>query len=251
MRAGVGVAAVVARTSAARSVSTTCRATSLRWHRAENHHQPIISAEMSAEAEQVLIAAATPRPPLRRPLGLPARRADLLHPLRPALPGNLRPRGPLHLPLLHLLRQAALRHHQLRDQVEQGVIDSMLVTLARIDLIDAALDAALGEATAQRAAHTAELAAVETEIGKAEASIDRYPTAFENGTMSEATCVPRVDALGRKTAELRNRRDELGLLMDETRHRCVPPANTSTPCATTSEARSASRSPTLQALLKP
>jgi site-specific DNA recombinase len=101
------------------------------------------------------------------------------------------------------------------DQVEQGVIDSMLATLARTDLIDAALGDAHDEAAAERVTHTAELGAVETEIAKTEAAIDRYLTAFENGSMPETTCAPRVDALSRKTAELRSRRDELALLIDE------------------------------------
>jgi site-specific DNA recombinase len=92
----------------------------------------------------------------------------------------------------------------------------MLATLARTDLIDAALGDAHDEAAAERAAHTSELTAVETEIAKTEAAIDRYLTAFENGTMPEATCAPRVESLSRATAELRSRRDEPGLLIDET-----------------------------------
>jgi len=59
------------------------------------------------------------------------------------------------------------------DQVEQGVIGSLLATLARTDLIDAALGGVHDEAAAERAAHTDELAAVETEIAKTEAGIDR------------------------------------------------------------------------------
>lgn len=57
---------------------------------------------------------------------------------------------------------------------------------------------------------------VETEIAKTEAAIDRYLSAFENNTMPETTCGPRVEALSRKATELRQRRDELGLLIDDT-----------------------------------
>jgi hypothetical protein len=44
--------------------------------------------------------------------------------------------------------------------------------------------------------------------------------------MPESTCAPRVEKLSRISGELRSRRDELGLLIDETPPRSVPPVNT-------------------------
>jgi site-specific DNA recombinase len=54
-----------------------------------------------------------------------------------------------------------------------------------------------------------ELAAIRTEIDQAEAAIDRYLGAFEAGTLPEAQCGKRVQALGAKMAELRARELEL------------------------------------------
>lgn len=56
-----------------------------------------------------------------------------------------------------------------------------------------------------------------------EAAIDRYLIAFENSSMPEATSAPRIQTLSRQTTELKHRRDELGLLIDET-----PPSMTPT-----------------------
>ncbi|MBT8225768.1 MAG: hypothetical protein KJO75_09760, partial [Dactylosporangium sp.] len=61
-----------------------------------------------------------------------------------------------------------------------------------------------------------ELAAVETELTRTNDAIDRYLTAFENGTMPEQTCGPRISALADKTKQLTRRRDELTLLLAET-----------------------------------
>jgi hypothetical protein len=81
--------------------------------------------------------------------------------------------------------------------------------------VSTALDGAHTELDTQRTEYTDELTAVERELAKTEAAIDRYLTAFENGTMSEDTCAPRVEKLASQAADLRARRDELGLLLDE------------------------------------
>jgi len=99
------------------------------------------------------------------------------------------------------------------DQLEAGVIDSLLATLANTDLIDTAT--AHAELATQHRHRAAELSAIDTELAKTQASIDRYLTAFEAGTMPEATCAPRVAGLADKQAELRNRRDELDLLLHD------------------------------------
>ena len=165
---------------------------------------------------------------------------------------------PVHLPLLHLLHPAPVRRATCpaerlpADQVEHAVLDSLLATLARTDLIDAALADAHDEHAADRAAHTTELAAVETELVKTEAAIDRYLTAFENQTMPEATCAPRIRALSDKATELKARRDELGLLLDDTPTAPPRPSPaTSTPCATASATTDGDALPeTVQALLQ-
>jgi DNA-binding transcriptional MerR regulator len=59
-----------------------------------------------------------------------------------------------------------------------------------------------------------ELAATETDLTKAEEAIERYLLAFENGSMPEATCSQRVQALAEKAAELREHRADLNAEAD-------------------------------------
>ena len=194
-----------------------------RWYRADEHHPPLITEKLFAEAEQILIARGddhTHRVAARSDYPL----AGLIfcaHCGKRYQGTSARGNRYTYRYYTCFTRQrygttGCAAERLPAEQVERGVIDSMLATLARTDLIEAALGEAQDEATADRATHTSELAAVETEIAKTEAAIGRYLTAFENGTMPEATCAPRVDALSRKTAELRSRRDELALLIDET-----------------------------------
>ena len=60
-----------------------------------------------------------------------------------------------------------------------------------------------------RAHRRAELATVEAEIASARAAIDRYLTAFENGTMNDTTCAPRIATLEAKIIQLDVCREEL------------------------------------------
>jgi site-specific DNA recombinase len=50
---------------------------------------------------------------------------------------------------------------------------------------------------------------ITAELAKANTAVERYFTAFENGTMSEDTAAPRLDKLSTKIKQLRQRRDEL------------------------------------------
>ncbi|MGH3520856.1 MAG: zinc ribbon domain-containing protein [Haloechinothrix sp.] len=108
------------------------------------------------------------------------------------------------------------------DQLEQGVLTSLLDTLACSDLIEQGLANTTADANDRRAAYTEEFDALEREITKNEDALDRYLTAFENGTMDEKVCSPRVEKLASKLTELRQRRDELGLLIDETAIPALP-----------------------------
>ncbi|HSH59220.1 MAG TPA: hypothetical protein VK988_06175 [Acidimicrobiales bacterium] len=102
------------------------------------------------------------------------------------------------------------------------MLDALLKTYGRSDLCDRAVRAAATHANDGRDLHAAELAAVEAEVGKAEASIERYLRAFEDNTMPEARCSERVRVLGKELAALRARRDELGDALDATA--AVPPS---------------------------
>jgi site-specific DNA recombinase len=55
---------------------------------------------------------------------------------------------------------------------------------------------------------------IASDLAKANAAVERYFTAFENGTMSEDTAAPRLDKLSTKIKQLRQRRDELSEELD-------------------------------------
>lgn len=97
------------------------------------------------------------------------------------------------------------------DQLEAKTLDALLATLARTDLLDAAIAAH----TAHRDAYADELTAVDTELGKINAAIDRYLTAFENGILDETTVGQRIQNHADKARQLRARRAELADLIAE------------------------------------
>ena len=70
-----------------------------------------------------------------------------------------------------------------------------------------------------------ELTAVEAEVRKADEAMDRYFQAFEAGSMSEADCAPRLQALRRQLSELAERRAELMAQMDDEDDEPLPTAS--------------------------
>jgi site-specific DNA recombinase len=101
------------------------------------------------------------------------------------------------------------------DQLETKTIDALLDTLTRTDLIDAAVAAHTARRDHHRTARADELAAVDAELDKTNAAIDRYLTAFENGNLDEDTCGQRVQTHASKATQLRARRAELADLLAE------------------------------------
>ncbi len=63
--------------------------------------------------------------------------------------------------------------------------------------------------------HQGELRALDAELAKVDAGIDRYLRAFETGAMPEALCGERVKALGAQATALRARREQLADEMDD------------------------------------
>ena len=102
------------------------------------------------------------------------------------------------------------------DAVDAAVLDALAgFYRTRHDLI---ADAITHEQTQHRAAHAdrhAELATVDNEMTKTGVAIDRYLTAFERGTMDEELVADRLTELRAKTKQLRVRRDELALALDD------------------------------------
>jgi site-specific DNA recombinase len=60
---------------------------------------------------------------------------------------------------------------------------------------------------------------VERELGNIASALDRYLTAFENGTLDETTCGHRVQALPERATQLTNHHQQIATTADQQ----VPP----------------------------
>jgi site-specific DNA recombinase len=76
-------------------------------------------------------------------------------------------------------------------------------------LIRDAVEQAFVALEADRPRREADLSAVCQEVRQTQAALYKYLTAFENGSMPEAVCAPRVEELGVKLRGLEARRGEL------------------------------------------
>ena len=100
------------------------------------------------------------------------------------------------------------------ELLEQAVIEALLEAYADHDLVEAAIAEAQKRAAEAQPGFKEELAGLESQIKRAEASIDRYFTAFEVGTMTEKVCAPRLAALSEKLGQLRTRRAEPSAMVE-------------------------------------
>ncbi|MFL6140390.1 MAG: zinc ribbon domain-containing protein [Labedaea sp.] len=102
------------------------------------------------------------------------------------------------------------------DAVDAAILDALATFYrTRHDLIADAIAAGQAQHRAAHANRHAELATVEAEMTKIVQAIDRYLAAFERGTMDEDLVADRLTALRTTTKQLRIRRDELTLALDE------------------------------------
>jgi site-specific DNA recombinase len=192
------------------------------WYTADPHHPPIIDPDLFDTAEQILHErgedhahrAANSSVYLlagdvvcdlcgKRYLGTAAH--GKLYRYRYYTCYTRQKHGPDHCPAERLPA----------DQLETKIIDALLATLARTDLIDAAITAHTAHRDTHRAAHTDQLTAVDAELAKTNAAIDRYLLAFENGTLNEATVGHRLQTHADKARQLRARHAELADLIAE------------------------------------
>ncbi len=95
------------------------------------------------------------------------------------------------------------------DQLDEAILATLLDTFARTDLAEQATRVIRSQAADVRDRSEGEIAAIHAEIDKTEAAIERYLGAFEAGTLPEAQCGRRVQALGAKIVELQARELEL------------------------------------------
>lgn len=96
------------------------------------------------------------------------------------------------------------------DELEAAVFAALVDLYADPDLIRAATAARRQAAADGAHKHEQELAAVEAELRKTEASVERYMLAFENGSLTDDMFGARVQELAGKAKALRARQAELG-----------------------------------------
>ncbi len=82
------------------------------------------------------------------------------------------------------------------DELDAAVIDAPHFTYERTHLFDKAVTAARRRVKAPQANHAQELAFIDAEAAKAEDAIERYPGAFESGTLWESQCGTPLQKLG-------------------------------------------------------
>jgi site-specific DNA recombinase len=99
--------------------------------------------------------------------------------------------------------------------LDEAVVHSLLAAYEDTDLLANAVAEAHGRAQLGHVRHEGELAALDAELAKVDASIDRYLRAFETGAMPGALSGERVKVLGSQSTALRVRREALSDEMDE------------------------------------
>ncbi len=89
--------------------------------------------------------------------------------------------------------------------------DQLADLLSREDDIREEIQHAFAELQAEGPKRDAELERLDAELRNTNATLDRYFQAFENGTMPEQACAPRIAKLTRRLSELEARRTELAI----------------------------------------
>lgn len=93
--------------------------------------------------------------------------------------------------------------------LEAAVLDQLTGLLQQTDLIRDAIHQAAADLDADRPHWEQERQALDAEIARTDAALERYFHAFENGTMPEQLCGQRIDTLSRQLSGLKARREEL------------------------------------------
>ncbi len=104
-------------------------------------------------------------------------------------------------------------------ELEDRVVESLLDTLARRELLEDALERWGEIVERSRPRRERELAGVEARIRKAQGALDRYFQAFEQGRLREEVCTRRIEELSAELTSLDARRSDLAEEVSES-----PPA---------------------------
>ena len=101
------------------------------------------------------------------------------------------------------------------EELEQAILEQLHTLLAREDQVRQVITEAFAELDAQRPKREAEVARLDAELRKLNDTLDRYFRAFEEQTMPEQACAPRIAKLTRRLSELEARRAELTADQDD------------------------------------
>lgn len=93
--------------------------------------------------------------------------------------------------------------------LEAAVLDQLSGLLRQTGLVHDAIREAAADLDADRPRWEEERRQLDAEIARADAALDRYFRAFEDGTMPEKLCGERIDTLSRQRSGLKARREEL------------------------------------------
>jgi site-specific DNA recombinase len=95
------------------------------------------------------------------------------------------------------------------EAIEEAVLKGLVALLEDGALINEAVRRARERAGATRRLVETEIDGIQHELSSIDQAIDRYLASFEQGSLPEALCGPRLRALGDQAVRLRARRDEL------------------------------------------
>ena len=109
------------------------------------------------------------------------------------------------------------------EALDDAVVAALLAAYEDSDLFTRAVAEAQEKALGGRTRQEGELSALDAELAKAEAGIDRYLRAFETGSMPEEVCGERVKTLAAQATALRARRQEVADQIEEVDLTCATP----------------------------
>ncbi len=101
------------------------------------------------------------------------------------------------------------------EALDDAVLGSLLAAYDHVELFTTAVEEAQRRARLGQDRHQGELRALDAELARVDAGIDRYLRAFETGAMPETICGERVKALGAQATALRARREQLAEEMED------------------------------------
>jgi site-specific DNA recombinase len=101
------------------------------------------------------------------------------------------------------------------EQLEQAVTRRLWKVLDNSDIINQAIEQTYTRISQRDETRQSELEAVQQKLDRTRAAINRYFQAFEDATMPEDTCAPRIAVLGEQVKALEDRAAELVSQQDD------------------------------------